>query len=299
VGPLIGLALFIGAVWVLRHELQAVTLGDIALQLHAIPPVRAAASLAITVLGYLVFTAYDLIALRQIGRSVPLRQVMVTAFVAYAFANSIPLSFVVGGTVRYRFYAGWRVDAGDTAALVLFNVLTYSLGLATAAALAFIIEPGTVPRLLSLPFTSTRPLGVTALILVLAYLGWSARGRTLRLGRKKITPPRPAISLFQIGISLADWMLSGAALFVLLPGEGLMSYPGFFGVFILGQIAALITQLPGGLGVFEAVMLATLTPELPPAAVFGALLLYRAIYFLLPLALAIVILGVREIRRGD
>jgi uncharacterized membrane protein YbhN (UPF0104 family) len=103
--------------------------------------------------------------------------------------------------------------------------------------------------------------------------------------------------LLQIAVSLADWILSGAALFVLLPGSHPVAFFGFFGLFILSQVAALIAQVPGGLGVFEAVMLATLVPPLTAPALFGALLAYRVIYFFLPLIVAVALLGTREIVR--
>ena len=132
---------------------------------------------------------------------------------------------------------------------------------------------------------------------VLAYLAWSVSQKPLRVRHWSVTPLPFLTSLLQIAVSLADWILSGAALFVILPGVHPVSFFGFFGLFILSQIAALIAQLPGGLGVFEAVMLATLVPPMSASALFGALLAYRAIYFFLPLVVATVLLGTREIGR--
>jgi uncharacterized membrane protein YbhN (UPF0104 family) len=180
---------------------------------------------------------------------------------------------------------------------VLLNVVTYSLGLATAAALAFTLEPEAVPRVLRLPFHSTLPLGLTAVAGLLVYLTWSAHPTPLRVGRWSLAPLPLTTSLLQIAVSLADWILSGAALFVLLPTAHPLSFFAFFGLFILGQIAALIAQVPGGLGVFEAVMLATLVPPFSAGALFGALLAYRVIYFFLPLVLAAILLGARGILR--
>jgi uncharacterized membrane protein YbhN (UPF0104 family) len=140
-------------------------------------------------------------------------------------------------------------------------------------------------------------LGWAATAGILAYLGWSANRKQLRVARWSFAPLPFLTSLLQIAVSLADWILSGAALFVLLPGSHPVAFFGFFGLFILSQIAALIAQVPGGLGVFEAVMLATLVPPLSASALFGALLAYRAMYFFLPLLVAIVLLGTREIAR--
>ncbi len=291
---LLGIALFVGALWVLRRELREVTLHEIVHELQSLPGARLGASLALTSLGYLALTAYDLVALSCLRRSLPLRKVMYASFVGYALANNLPFAFLVGGSVRHRLYSRYGVSARDTAALVLLNILTYALGLATAAALAFTLAPGTVPRLLALPFGSTRPLGLAAAAVVLAYLSWSVSGRPLRVRKRTLAPLPVSTTLLQIAVSLADWIISGAALFVLLPGGHGLSYAGFFGVFLLAQIAALVAQLPGGLGVFEAVILATLAPTLPPDTVFGALLAYRVIYFLVPLTVAAALLGASE-----
>jgi uncharacterized membrane protein YbhN (UPF0104 family) len=296
------IALLGGALWVLRHELRNVSVDEILRELRALPARRIWASLLLTGVGYLTFAGFDLVALRHIKRSLSLGKVIISSFIGYALANNAPLSFLVGGSVRYRLYSSWGLASKDTTALVLLNVLTYALGLAAAVAMAFTLEPKTVPHVVRLPFESTRPVGVAALVAVVAYLLVSRYGKPLRVQRWVLALPPLPTSLLQIGVSLADWLLSSAALFVLLPRTDPISYFGFFGLFLLGQIAALIAQLPGGLGVFEAVMLATLTPALPAGAVFGALLAYRVIYYFVPLAVAALLLGTRGVahvrRRG-
>jgi uncharacterized membrane protein YbhN (UPF0104 family) len=294
-GPLIGVALLAGAAWVLLRELHELTLQDMVREIRSFPPGRLLASLGLSILGYLALAAHDLIALPYLGHRLPLKPVLLTSSLGYALANSIPFAFFVGGSVRYRFYSRWGLTAKDTTALVLFNILTYCLGLAAGAALAFTLEPRTVPRLLGLGFASTRPLGLTALAVLAAYLGWSAHGGRLRLGARVLAPPPLATSIRQLAVSLGDWTFSSAALFVLLPA-GAVSFLGFFQVFLLGQIAALIAQLPGGLGVFDAVMVAMLTPALPTSSVVLALVGYRIVYFLLPLGVATTVLGVRVIK---
>ena len=103
------------------------------------------------------------------------------------------------------------------------------------------------------------------------------------------------MALIQIAVSIADWVFSGAALYVLLPHR--VPFHVFFAVFLLGQIAGLIAQVPGGLGVFEAVMLWGLTPALKTPSILIGLVAYRLIYFLFPLGVATVVWAVREGRR--
>jgi hypothetical protein len=91
-------------------------------------------------------------------------------------------------------------------------------------------------------------------------------------------------ALAQIAVSAADWVFSGAALYMLLPHA--VPFHVFFAVFLLGQIAALVAQIPGGLGVFEAVILWGLRPALSTPAILVGLVGYRLVYFLLPLLVA-------------
>ena len=295
-GALVGLGFFLAALWMLRQELRAFTVADVIHQLRRLPVDRLWLSLAMTILGYAALTGYDALALRWLGIRLPYRYIGYASSVGWALANNVPMAFFVGGSVRYRFYSDWGIGVGDTAALVVLNLVTYTVGLLTAAALAFTLEPMAVPSLLTLPFATTLPLGLAAASLVMAYLIWSAvRTSPLRVRGRIIPAPRLSLSLCQIAISLLDWGFSGAALYVLLPLGGVIPSPAFFGVFILGQVAALIAQLPGGLGIFEAVVVATLAPAIPAPAVLGSLLAYRVVYFFIPLAAASVVLAAREI----
>lgn len=299
VGPLLGLGLLVAALWVLRQEFGAHSLREVGLALAALPVSRLSLSLLAAGLGYAALSGQDLLALRALDLRLPAGKAALAGFTGFAFANSLPFAVVTGGAVRARFYADARLSPGDTTRLVLFNTGTYALGLLAAAGLAFTFDPDAVPGLLRLPLHSTRPLGVVALVILVGFLFWSWRqGPQLRIRGHTFRPTRLPLSLARIGVSLLDWILSGAALFVLLPGSEALGFPGFLGVFMLGQIAGLVAQLPGGIGVFEAVVVGTLDPTIPVPSALGALLAYRAIYYLLPLAAAAVILGVHELRHA-
>jgi hypothetical protein len=99
-------------------------------------------------------------------------------------------------------------------------------------------------------------------------------------------------------VSSFDWLLSATALYVLFPAKAGLTFPGFLGVFLLAQIVALLSLLPGGLGVFEAILLILLPTERRPPVVLASLLIYRVIYYLLPLLAAATLLGVRSLSTG-
>jgi uncharacterized membrane protein YbhN (UPF0104 family) len=295
-GAGLSLLLFAGAIFVLRSELHDHPFHEILGELRSFSPLRLLLSLAATILGYLALAGYDAVSLAALGRRLPFRCVAYAAFLGYAFANSLPLSVVTGAAVRYRLYSQWGIARGDAARVMTLNTVTYVLGLLASAGVAFALQPVLLPGFLRLPLHSARPLGFICLAVVGGYLVWSSRpGDDLKLWRW--TLPRPSFrrALAQMGVSFADWVLSGAALYVLLPHR--VPFHVFFAVFLLGQIAGLVAQVPGGLGVFEAVMLWGLTPALKTSSVLIGLVGYRLVYFLLPLALATVAWVAREGRR--
>jgi uncharacterized membrane protein YbhN (UPF0104 family) len=288
--------LLAGAVYVLRSELRQHPLHEILSELRSFPPIRLVLSLVLTVLGYLSLAGYDAVSLAALGRRLPFRRVAYAAFLGYAFANSLPLSVVTGATVRYRLYSQWGLGVSEAGRVMTLNTVTYVVGLLTSAGLAFAVQPLLVPGFLRLPLHTARPIGFACLAIAAGYLAWSSRpGGDLRLWRWELPRPTLGRALAQIAVSGADWVLSGAALYVLLPHE--VPFHVFFAVFLLGQIAGLVAQVPGGLGVFEAVMLWGLAPALSAPAILIALLMYRLVYYLLPLGLATGIWALREGRR--
>jgi uncharacterized membrane protein YbhN (UPF0104 family) len=293
IGALVGLILFGGAVYVLQAELRAHSIDEILSEIRTLPRLRLVLALAATILGYLALAGYDAISLGFLGHRLPYHRVAYAAFLAYAFANSLPLSVVTGSSVRYRLYSRWGLSSGEAARVVTLNTVTYVVGLLAAAGVAFAIQPVLVPGFLRLPLRSARPFGFLCLVLVAVYLGWSSReGGALQIFSWEL--PRPTLrgALAQVGVSGLDWVFSGAALYVLLPH--VIPFHVFFAVFLLGQIASLVAQVPAGLGVFEAVMLWSLTPAVRAPSMVVALFAYRVIYFFLPLVLATAVWTVQE-----
>lgn len=295
-GPLIGLTLFAAALWALHKALAGYHYRDIALQLKAISTGRLLFSLAATVLGYLVLTGYDVFAFRYIQRPLEYWKIARASFIGYAFSNNIGFSMIAGSTIRYRLYSAWGLSAVDVAKVIAFCMVTFWLGLFTIGGLVFLLEPMALPGLLHLPFTTARPLGWILLAVVAGYLIMSIRfHKPVKIGGWEFSLPPLGLSLSQIAVACTDWLVAGAALYVLLPPAPGLTYFSFLGTFLLAQMAGLISQVPGGLGIVETVILLLLSQTVPAASVVGALLLYRGIYYLLPLVLAAILLGAHEV----
>jgi len=295
--PLVSAFLFGVALWILKDILHEYRYAEIVAGLRTIPTRRILVSLALTALGYTALAGYDAVALRYIGHPLPFRVVLPISFTSYAVANSAPVSVLTGGGLRYRLYSGLGLTAAEMAQVATFDVVTYVVGLFSVGGVIFLVEPLGVPRIFHLPIRTAHPIGLLFLALVTAYLLLSiVRKRPIRIRGWEIPIPSTRLALGQMGISAMDWTLSGAALYVLLPAAVGLSYPAFLAAFLLAQIVTLITPIPGGLGIFEALILLMIPASSPKAAVVGSLVVYRVIYYLLPLLIAATLLGVRAAR---
>jgi phosphatidylglycerol lysyltransferase len=294
-GPLLGLVLFAVALWVLHHELREYHYHDIVRHLAEIPGPRLLLAFALTILSYLIMTGYDTLALRYIQHPLGYAKTALASFIGYAFSNNIGLSMIAGASVRYRLYSAWELSALEITKVIAFCTLTLWLGFFSLGGVVFLFEPIMVPKALRLPFSSIRPLGVIFLMFVGGYLLWSSlRKRPLKIREWEFPLPSTRLFLFQIAVASLDWALAGSVLYAILPSAATLSWHGFLGIFLLAQIAGMASQIPGGLGVFESVVLLLFSPAVPASSIFGSLLAYRAIYYLLPLALAVVLLGTDE-----
>ena len=262
---ILGVLMLAGAGWILKRELGKYELSEVLATLGQIPWWRVGLSLLLTALGFAALIAHDAIGLQLLRRRLSLARIALAGFVAYAFSNSAPFSFAVAGTLRMRYYARWGLPARVTTRVVAIGVTTYALGLLAAVAIALTFFSLPMPRALPLPFRTTLPVGILAAVVLCAYLAWVVVRQRARSRAKRKTRTTLVFVLKQIVVSLADWALSGAALYVLIVPRTTVSFGLFFGLFILGQLVALVAQLPGGLGVFDAVLIVGLRVSCGPS----------------------------------
>ncbi|WP_174476209.1 lysylphosphatidylglycerol synthase domain-containing protein [Myxococcus sp. CA033] len=289
--PLVLLAL---AFIVMRHELHELRGVDVARGLSSIPRERIALAVVCAACNYLALTLYDVLALKHLGRRLPYRQVGFTAFVGYAFGHNIGMSFLTGGGVRYRLYSARGLTALDVAQVGTFNALTFWVGLLAVAGVALVVDAGQgAMASLSLSPGVARGLGFSLLGVLLGYLVLCARmRRTLKVERLhlKVSLPTLRQALEQLVVSCLDWSLAAMVLWVLLPSGVGISPPSMVALFAVAQLVGIASQVPGGLGVFDSIILAALTPEVPASMLLGTLVVYRIVYYLLPFAVAVVML---------
>jgi len=285
------------ALYVLYRNVESVRLVDVTDRVQALPKAGLAAALLLTALSYLVLTGYDFLALRYVRLRLRLRDVLLASFIGFAFGNSMGFALVSGGAVRYRVYSGLGVRPVEIAEIVLFCTVTYALGFTTVGGLMLALDPRGVAVLLDISQAIVRMGGLALLGVGAVYLvAVAIRREAIPIGRYCLRLPSFGSGLMQIAIASVDLVVAGTVFYVLLPPEADVTYRALLGIYVLAGAAALLSLAPGGLGVFETVVLVMLT-DVSKAASLGALVAYRVIYFLVPLALAAFCLAVHEIRR--
>lgn len=268
----------------LHHLLATVRLKDIEQALSEVGAGQLAGAVALTACSYLALTLYDWFALRTIGRPLPWRTAAIASFTSYTLSHNLGFSLLTGGSARWRTYSAAGLSLSDVARITALAAANFWGGVFALSGLALLtVAPS--GGLAQLGGPVARPaLGALLVGAALIPVVLRASGRR-RLGWGRLTvplPPLPSIAA-QLLVSMIDLFCAAAALFVLVPGPE-TGLPAFFLAYTLAIIAGLVTHVPGGLGVFEATMLAVAPGQ--PERVFAALLLYRLIYYILPLVVA-------------
>ena len=293
----VGVVLLLAALGFLAldHLLHEVHLRQVQLAWHMLPTDRLLAAAALTAISYLALTLYDVLALRAIGRPLPYRTAALASFTSYTLSHNLGLSLLTGGSARYRIYVAAGLTLSDIARVVVIASATFWSGVFVLAGAMLVWRPQVMAiGALAESAGMLRGLGIALLLALAGIVAWAGpRGRTIRLrGWSAPVPPATGI-VAQIGIGAIDLAAASAALFILVPGVGIDQWPAFFIGYTLAIIAVFITHVPGGIGVFEAVMLAALPGTGRPELV-AALLAYRLTYYVAPLLIAIAIVLVQE-----
>jgi uncharacterized membrane protein YbhN (UPF0104 family) len=294
VQPGVVLLIFAAAVWLLVRELRRYNFAEIRQSLSAIPAARLWVAAILTALNYLILIGYDYLAVRWVRHPLPLWRISLASFVG--FVTSYNFGAALGGTsVRFRLYSAWGLSAVDIVRLMLMMGLTFWFGIFALAGVIFLVDPFPIPPELSLPWHTVRPLGVVLLALAAAYVVVTACWKKpIRIRGEHVTLPGPAISLLQLTIAAADLIVAAACLYVLLPADIGLTYFEFLGIYLLAVVAVIFSHVPGGVGVFELMVL-KLAGAQSSEAVVAALLVFRVIYYLLPLLIAAALFAGHEV----
>ncbi|WP_321415059.1 bifunctional lysylphosphatidylglycerol flippase/synthetase MprF [uncultured Desulfobacter sp.] len=298
-GLILSLALFAGAAFLMHRELSVYHFKEVIVTFRSIPLEIRFSAFFLTFISYAVLTGYDTLGLKYIHKKLPYPKIALASFTGYAFSNNIGLSMIAGASVRYRLYSAWGLSSFDIAKVVGFCAVTTWLGFLLLNGMALMVNPGLLGAVVHINPWLIRLLGLCLLIIVAAYLAFSLRGKeVVSFREREIHIPDRFIAFSQIVLGVLDWTLAGMILYLLLSHFADLSLPGFLTVYLVSQLVALFSQVPGGLGVFESLMVMFLSAQIPAPHILGALIAFRVIYYWIPLMIAALFLGGQELLRG-
>jgi glycosyltransferase 2 family protein len=246
--------------------------------------------------GYFTLTFYDLFALRTIGRNdVPYSTAALAAFTSYSVGHNVGASVLTGGAVRYRIYSAWGLSAVEVAKICFVAGLTFWLGNATVLGLGIAYAPLAATAIDQLPAWLNRGGAILILVVLAVYVGWVWR-RPRVVGREDwcVNLPGGPLTLLQIGIGIVDLGFCALAMYMLVPAEPNIGFVTLAVIFVSATLLGFASHAPGGIGVFDAAMLVALW-QFDKEDVLAGVLLFRLLYYIIPFALSLLILGGREL----
>nr|WP_025860434.1 hypothetical protein [Acetobacter papayae] len=267
------MVLMVAAIGVVWHELRHLHMADIRQAMTGIPGWQMALAAACTLLSYFVLSFYDRLALIQVGYGhLPFRRAAFAAFCSYVLSHNLGFSAVSGAAVRYRLYRNWGVDSFAITQIIAFCSATYLLGAAALIGAVLIWEPAMLPGI-----GGRVPPGFLAVVGAGLWSWWRSisgcpsacpvcacgnGGLTClrhvwrcckRLWPRRKWPPRPVSPM-------------------LLPAGAGVDFGSFLAIYIAAYTAGLVASVPGGLGVFDGVMLLALGPYMLRRAFWASFL---------------------------
>ncbi len=282
-----GIFFFILAAGMLYWQLRNYSLRDIANAIMAIPLTNLALACVACLAGYFALALYDYLALNYVGenKKVSWWKWMLAGMLGFAISNNAGHAVVSGGAIRYRLYTRWRVRSGDIVKLLTLSGFTYFLGAAAIVVIGYFLVPHDIfNRSAGLSMGLNWLFGV-CLAAIVAYFVMTVffHNKTIKIAQLKFQVPTTKMAVMQMGLGITDSVLAGLVLYFCLAPFVDIPFGTFIGLFVIAQTAGVFSQVPGGMGVFETVFLVALPETVDKANIFGALLAYRIIYYVLPL----------------
>lgn len=283
-GRVVAIGCLLLAAWLLTTQLRQVEWASVGSALRAFTPGSLAVALALAIASHVTYASYELVGRHLTQHGVPRRRTLTIGAISYAF--NLNLGTLIGGfATRYRLYANAGLDLPQTTQVIGVSVVTNWFGYCALAGTVLTAWPPALPPDWVLDGRQLRWLGIAMLALAGAYLvacvlapnrRWVWRGHAL-------TTPSARIAVLQLLLSTLNWATIATLVWWVMKRP--IEWPAVAGVFLLAAVAGIVVRVPAGLGVLEAVFLALLSHRVPAAQLMAGLIVHRAVYYLLPLAI--------------
>ncbi|HKU15220.1 MAG TPA: YbhN family protein [Steroidobacteraceae bacterium] len=292
--PLVWLSIAGVAAWVVVERIEAIDFHEVAQDLSAVPASTIVAALLCAAGVYILIGIYEGIGVKiASGRSLR-RQAFRTAVIANPLGRAIGVAMVSGGALRYRMYAPEGLTIRQIGAVILLVAMPYVFGVGWLIDVSLLLHLEEASRAFKMPIAVVTAFAVLGLVKDVGWLAFVAsRKEPITIGGQSIRLPALRDALLQIGFGLAQISLMTTILFLFMPPELGLSWPAFVAIYCIAFVAGQLSNVPAGLGVLEAALFLML-PHVPPGKLVGAVLAYRAVYELVPLGVALLMLAIYE-----
>lgn len=291
-----GLFFFAVAAYAIYHQLSKYDLEDIKDALMDIPPKNLMYACIASFVGYIALSSYDFLAIKYIGKKIAPWKWIFAGFIGFSISNNAGHAIVSGGAIRYRLYTRWRFHAEEIVKMVTFSGFTYLVACFFLIIVGYLITPDHAFGEGGVSKTVTTITALGSFIGLCIYLGGSIfYKKKIKIKGVEFNVPSIKMALAQIFIGAIDILMASSVLYFSLTAFVPIKFDVFIGVFIIAQVLGVFSQVPGGLGIFEGLFLYILpNSEENTIAVFGALIAYRIIYYLLPLLISGIVFLIYE-----
>jgi glycosyltransferase 2 family protein len=292
--PLVWLSIAGLAAWVLVERIEQIDFDQVLQDLRAVPMPIMLFALLCSAGVYTTVGLYEGIAVRiASGRNLR-GQAFRTAVIANPLGRAIGVAMASGGALRYRMYAPEGLSIREVGAIILLVAMPYVFGVGWLIDLSLLLHLQDAARAFNLPVAIVAVFGVLGLAKDVGWLAFVAsRKEPITIRGQSIRLPSLRDALVQIGFGLVQISLMTTILYVFMPPELNMTWPAFVAIYCISFVAGQVSNVPAGLGVLEAALFLML-PHVPPGKLVGAVLAYRAVYELLPLGVALLLLLIYE-----
>jgi uncharacterized membrane protein YbhN (UPF0104 family) len=292
--PLVWLSIAAVAIWVVAQRIGEIDFDEVMRDLAAVPMPIVIAALLCSAGVYTTVGLYEGIAVRLASGRNLRRQAFRTAVIANPLGRAIGVAMVSGGALRYRMYAPEGLSIREVGAIILLVAMPYVFGVGWLIDISLLLHLQDAARAFQLPVAVVAIFGVLGLAKDVGWLAFVAsRTEPITIRGQSIRLPSLRDALVQIAFGLVQISLMTTILYLFMPPELNMTWPAFVAIYCLSFVAGQVSNVPAGLGVLEAALF-LLLPQVPPGKLVGAVLAYRAVYELLPLGVALVLLLIYE-----
>ena len=289
--PLLALCVLALAGFLLHRAIGQYGGHEIVAAVRAIPLYRLIFAGVFAAASYGCLTCFDALAVRYAGYRIPYRYVAMTSFASLSLGHNIGFAALSSGAIRYRLYSRYGVSAGGVARIIVFCGITVGLGLAVLGGAALCWRPDLAEEIADVGRGAALTAGAACLAAAAGYLLLCVLlRRSMTLFGWQFALPSPGLAAGQLVIGPLNFAFVAACLHQAIAGVTDIPYAAVAPVYVIANVATLVSHVPGGLGVIESVVLLLL----PGASVVGALIAFRIVYFLIPLVLGSALLALVE-----